>query len=118
MKNIKLGTKLLLGGILVLAIPIIIIGTVSVYESSQSIFQMGKADMVNLAQSLASALDIGMYEQLAKIKDITCSNSVIAAAEKVTREGEKNSHNEIILVTREFKKIKDAEGDHLATVNL
>jgi methyl-accepting chemotaxis protein len=118
MKNLKLGTKLLAGGLLVLAIPVIIIGIVSVYESSQSISQMGKTDMVNIAESLAGAIDIAMHEQLAKIQNISYSNSVIVVAEKVAQEGEKNSHNEILLAQRELVKIKNADSDHLSSVNL
>jgi methyl-accepting chemotaxis protein len=118
MKNLKLGTKLLAGGLLVLAIPIIIIGVVSVYESSRSISQMGKTDMVSIVESLAGALGVGMGEQLFIVRNISYSNSVIAAAEKAAREGEKNSQNEIVLAEREFKKIKDAEGDRLSSVNI
>jgi methyl-accepting chemotaxis protein len=118
MKNLKLGTKLLAGGLLVLAIPIIIIGVVSVYESSRSVSQMGKADILSITESLAGALDIGMHEQLVKIQNLSYSNSVIIAAEKVAKKGEKNSQNEIILAQRELTKIKNAESDHLSSVNL
>ena len=118
MKEMKLGTKLLLGGLMVLAIPIIIIGFVSVYESSRGISEMGQGDMVNIAESLATALDRSLQEELVKIKNISYSNSVISAAEKVARAGTKNSQNEITLAQKEFKKVKDAEGDHVATVNL
>ena len=118
MKQIKLGTKLLMGGLLVLALPIIIIGVVSVYESSRSISQMGKADIISITESLAGALDIGMYEQLVTIRNISYSNSVINAAEKVAEKGGKNSQNEIILVQRELTKIQNTEGDRLSSVNL
>jgi hypothetical protein len=88
-KHLKLGTKILLGGLLALAIPVIIIGIVSVYESSRSISKMQKEDMISIAESLAGALGNGMAEQLMTVRNISYSNSVIAAAEKVAREGEK-----------------------------
>jgi methyl-accepting chemotaxis protein len=118
MKHLKLGTKLLIGGLLVLTIPIIIIGALSVYESSRNILKMGKENMVGIAESLADALGVGMSERLYMVKNVSMSNSVIAATEMVDRAGIKNSQNEIILAQREFKRIKAAEGDHLATVNL
>jgi methyl-accepting chemotaxis protein len=118
MKNLKLGTKLLLGGLLVIAIPIIIIGIVSVYQSSRSISVMGKGDMVSIAESLAGALEISMNEQISIVRNISYSNSVITAAEKVAREGEKNSQNEIISAQREITKIKEAEGDELSSILL
>jgi len=118
MKNLKLGTKFLAGGLLVLAIPIIIIGVVAVYESSRSISQMGKEDTTNIAESLAAALDVGMYEQIVTIRNISYSNSVIIAAEKVAQKGEKNSQNEIIFAQKELTKIKNHAGDRLSSVNL
>jgi len=89
-----------------------------VYESSRSITEMGKGDMVSIAESLAGAVGVGMMEQLATVKNISYSNSVIAAAEKVAREGEKNSQNEISLAERELIKIKDAEMDRYSSVNI
>jgi len=118
MKQIKLGTKLLMGGLLTLAIPIIIIGAVSVYESSRSISQMGRADMADIAESLAAALDIGMNEQIITVRNISYTNSVISAAEKVARSGEKGSQKEILLAQRELTKMKDAVGERLSSMTL
>jgi len=118
MKQQKLGTKLLSGGLLVLAIPIIIIGIVSVYESSRSISKMGREEMINVAESLTDALEIGMTEQLMSVGKVSCSNSVIAAAEKVAREGEKSSQQEILFVQKELTKMKDAEGDRFSSILL
>jgi methyl-accepting chemotaxis protein len=113
-----LGTKLLLGGLLVLAIPVIVIGVVSVYESSRSISKVQKEEMISIAESLAGALGLGMTEQLMTVRNISYSNSVIAAAEKVVREGEKNSQNEILFVQKELTKMKDAEGDRFSSILL
>jgi methyl-accepting chemotaxis protein len=118
MKQLKLGTKLLIGGLLVLAIPVIIIGVVSVYESSRTISQMGKEDMANLAGSLAAALDVGMNEQVVAVRNISYTNSVIIAAEKMVKAGEKSGQNEILLAQRELTKMKDAEGDRLSSLML
>jgi methyl-accepting chemotaxis protein len=118
MKHLKLGTKLLSGGLLVLAIPIIIIGVVSVYESSRSISKMGREDMISIAESLAGALGIGMTEQLLTVRNVSYSNSVIAATEKVAREGEKNSQKEIVFVQKELTKMKDSEGDRFSSITL
>jgi methyl-accepting chemotaxis protein len=118
MKHRKLGTKLLISGILVVAIPIIVIGIVSVYQISQSTFKDKKEDMTVISESLAGVLGIGMNEQLITVKNVSYSNSVIAAAEKVAKEGEKNSQHEIALAEKELIKIKGVEGDRLSSINL
>jgi len=118
MKHLKLGTKLLIGGILVVAIPIIVIGMVSVYQVSESTFKDKKEDMTVISESLAGALEIGMYEQLVTIRTISYSNSVIAAAEKVAKEGEAKSQKEMVFAEKELIKIKKTEGDRLSSINL
>jgi methyl-accepting chemotaxis protein len=118
MRKLKLGTKLLAGGLLVLVIPVIIIGVVSVYESSLSISQMGNANMVGIAESLADAIEVGMDERLYMVQAVSVSNSIITAAEKVAREGEKNSGKEIALAERELIKIKEKDREHLSSVNI
>jgi hypothetical protein len=70
MKHRKLGTKLLISGILVVAIPIIVIGIASVYQAAESTFKEKKEDMTVISESLAGALEIGMYEQLVTIRII------------------------------------------------
>ena len=109
MKQLKLGTKLLIGGLLAVALPVIVIGVVAVYQSTQSITELARASMGNTSQSLAQGLDIAFHELLVMTRNISYSNSVIAAAEKVAREGVKSSQKEILLAQRELTKIKDPE---------
>jgi len=114
----KLGTKLLVGGILAVAIPIMVIGIVSVNQATENTFKDKKEDMAVISESLAGALEVGMQEQLFGIKNISYSNSIIAAAEKVAKEGEVKSRQEIALAEKELIKIKKAEGDRLSSINL
>jgi methyl-accepting chemotaxis protein len=118
MKFLKLGTKLLIGGLLAVAIPIIVIGIVSVYQATESTFKDKNEDMIIISESLAGALEIGMSEQLLAIRTISLSNSVIAAAEKVAKEGEAKSRQEMALAEKELIKIKKTEGDRLSSINL
>jgi len=118
MKHLKLGNRLLIGGLLAVAIPIIVIGIVSVYQATENTFKDKKEDMAVISESLAGALEIGMYEKLFAIKNISYSNSLIAAAEKVAKEGEAKSRHEMVLAEKELIKIKNAEGDRLSSTNL
>ncbi|HBB18137.1 MAG TPA: methyl-accepting chemotaxis protein [Syntrophus sp. (in: bacteria)] len=118
MKQLKLGTKLLIGGLLTVAIPIVVIGVVAVYQSTQSITELARSSMGNTAQSLARGLDNAFHEQLVMVRNISYSSSVIAAAEKVAREGAKNSQKEILLAQIELTKIKEPEAEHLTNITL
>ena len=118
MKQLKLGTKLLIGGLLTVAIPIIVIGVVAGYQSVQSITELARNGMGNTAQSLAQGLDNVFHEQLVEVRNISYSNSVITAAEKAAREGAKNSQKEILLAQKELTKIKDPEKEHMSSIIL
>jgi methyl-accepting chemotaxis protein len=116
MKQIKLGTKLLLGGLLVIAIPIIIIGIVAIYESTQNTLEMTKHNMLTISRSLAGALEIGLTKELQIVQNMSNSNALIEATEKVARDGIKKSQNEIDLAQRELSKIKKATGEHYSNI--
>ena len=118
MKQLKLGTKLLIGGLLTVAIPIIVIGVVAVYQSTQSITEVARNGMGNTSQSLARGLDNAFHEQLVMVRNISYSNGAIAAAEKVAREGAKKSQKEILLAQRELSKIKGSVAEHLSSIML
>lgn len=117
-KDLRIGTRLMIGGLLIVAIPIIIIGIMTVYESTKSISEFARQSMENTSQGLAEAISIGLNEQLTIIKNTSYSNSVVAASEKVAKKGEKNSRQEIALAEKELIKIKKEAGDRLSSINL
>jgi methyl-accepting chemotaxis protein len=116
MKHMKLGTKLLLGGLLVIAIPIIIIGVVAIYRSTHNTVEMAKHDMLTISRGLAGALEIGLAKELQIVNDMSNSNAVIEATDKVARDGIKNSQREIDLVQKELGKIRESTGEHYSNI--
>jgi methyl-accepting chemotaxis protein len=118
MKKLKLGTKLLISGLLTVAIPVIVIGVVAVYQSTRSITELARDSMGNTAVGLAQGLDTILKEQIVTVRNISYTNSVIASAEKVAREGAKNSQKEIILAQRQLTRIKNAEEDRVSSITL
>jgi methyl-accepting chemotaxis protein len=118
MKNSKLGTSLLIGGFIAVIVPIIIIGIVSTYESSRTVVRIEKAHIENVSKTIAGSLENIMYGRLVAIRNISYSNSAVAAAEKVAKEGVEKSRHEIALAERELIRMKNAEGDRLSSINL
>ena len=117
MKQLKLRTKLLTAGLMVMAVPAIVIGVTAVVESTRTITDLARKRMGNTAESLAGGLDLVLHEQIAKIRNISYFNSVMEAAEENMREGE-NGRNEIAVAQKELTKIKNAEGDRLESIVL
>jgi methyl-accepting chemotaxis protein len=116
MKNIKLGTKLLIGGLLAVAIPAIIIGITAIYESTKNTLEMARHNMLTISSSLAGALETGLTKQLQIVQNMSNSNAVIEATKKVARDGVNKSQKEIDLAQRELGKIREATGEEYSNI--
>jgi len=114
----KLGTKLLTGGLLVVAIPLIVIGIASIYIAKDSISTIAHDEMANVSNALAINIDLGLTEEMRRSQDISFSNSAVAAAEKVAKAGKGDSQSEIAFVQRELTRIREAAGDRYETIVL
>jgi len=116
--KMKLGTKLLAGGLLVLVIPLIVIGIASVYKATDSISSIAHEEILNVSKVLSDTIDLALAEELRLSQAISLSNSVVAATEKVAEAGREGSLSEITLVERELTKIREAAGDRYDTIVL
>ncbi|MBN2517098.1 MAG: Cache 3/Cache 2 fusion domain-containing protein, partial [Deltaproteobacteria bacterium] len=117
-KKIKLSTKLLAGGLMMVAIPMIIIGLVSIYESSNSITELSRTGLINTATSLAEVVELGLRDEFRIVKNISFSHSLVSATEKVAADGANGSLMEISVAEDELKNIKAAAGNKYETVFL
>ncbi|OPY15386.1 MAG: Methyl-accepting chemotaxis protein McpA [Syntrophus sp. PtaB.Bin001] len=116
--KMKLGTKLLVGGLLVVMVPLIVIGIASVYKATHSISSLAREEMVNVSNGLANIIDLGLSEELRIVQNIALSSNVVTAAEKVAEAGREGSLPEIAVVQRELTKIREAAGDRYDTIAL
>lgn len=118
MRKMRLGTKLLTGGLLMVVVPLIIVGIASVYKSTQSISTLAEESIGTMSGNLAATIDIGLREEFRIAENMAKSNSVIAAVEQVAMTGQKENLLEIAAVSRELTEIKKAAGDQYETVFL
>ena len=118
MKKIKLSTKLLAGGLMMVAIPMLIIGLVSIYESSNTITELSRTSLTNTATSLAEVVELGLQDEFRIVKNISFSHSLVSTTEKVATDGSKGSLSEISIAENELKSIKAAAGSKYETVFL
>ena len=64
MKQMKLSSKLLLGGVLVVLIPLLVVGIFAAVKSSQALGEAAREQSTLVARSLASMVQVDMTEQL------------------------------------------------------
>jgi methyl-accepting chemotaxis protein len=109
MRKFSIGRKLLIGGLAAVIIPILVIGVFSVYRATMTISELAIADLDRVADSLAETVEIAMSEQAVKVRNISFSTTVIAAADKVARDGVAAAQNEITAAHREVEKMREAD---------
>jgi methyl-accepting chemotaxis protein len=87
MKQMKLSSKLLLGGVLVVLIPLLVVGIFAAVKSSQALGEAAREQSTLVARSLASMVQIDMTEQLNIAKAIATSIAGSASdVDAVTRQ--------------------------------
>ena len=64
MKTMKLGSKLMLGGVLCVLIPLLVVGIFAAYKSSQALGDAAREQSTLVAKSLAGMVQVDMTEQL------------------------------------------------------
>lgn len=116
--KLTLKRKLLLGGLTAVVLPILVIGIVSVRQSTEKLFENGERSVATIGESTARAVDIYAQEQLVTARNISFSQSVIASTEKVFRSGTEVSRQEIVKAQAELNKIKTSAGDRFSSVSL
>jgi methyl-accepting chemotaxis protein len=118
MKRLTLKKRLLFGGLTAVIIPLVIVGIIAVRQSTNRLFENQVRSVVTIGESTAHTIDAYMKEQIVTARNISYSNSVIAAAEKVFQVGVEQSAGEIMAAQREVSKIKDAAGERFSSVTL
>jgi len=89
MKSINkkgLGFNLITGGILCVAIPLLIVGTFSSIKSKSALEDLGKQKLLDRAQDLASRTDALILEEIMLANVIASDPLIVSISEKVTNE--------------------------------
>ncbi|HAJ27865.1 MAG TPA: methyl-accepting chemotaxis protein [Syntrophus sp. (in: bacteria)] len=80
--------KLLVGGVLVVLIPLLVVGTFSAVRSSQALEKAAHEQAEQIAGSLAGMVQLVLLEELKIVKELSAGNAVVAAASKVSSGGD------------------------------
>ncbi len=87
MKKITLKTKLVIGGILIVVIPLLIVGLFSVNKASNAILQLGKAGAQQIATDLANMTELVLDQEIKFAKALSVEPLVIDASENTHLNG-------------------------------
>jgi len=91
MKSRTLGFKLVCGGILIVAVPLIVAGVISAVKSSNALEDAAKAQMISTARHLADNVKSLLNEEMKIATGLSADNLTVQAAASVAKNGAANA---------------------------
>ncbi|RZB35773.1 MAG: methyl-accepting chemotaxis protein [Desulfobacteraceae bacterium Eth-SRB2] len=95
MKKRSLSFKLIVGGILVVLIPILVVGIYSTTKASKSLESLAKEQAVNLATDLAGMTQMVLLEELKLTQELSTTNATLTATAMLSQVGSDSAAAEI-----------------------
>jgi methyl-accepting chemotaxis protein len=111
MKKQSLSTKLMTGGIMLVLVPIVIIGLISVNKASKSLQTVSREAAVTLAKDLAKMTQLALEEEIKLAEQLSVGNAVVSALEKVATVGIDGASGELNALGAMLMKVSEKSGD-------
>ncbi|HOM28705.1 MAG TPA: methyl-accepting chemotaxis protein [Deltaproteobacteria bacterium] len=109
-KNLRIATKLIAVGSILLIVPIAVVGYLAVKTSSKGLAELEDEQLVAVATSLSQTVEHALTGELKLVKDLAVGNSTIKAASAVARSGIQGASAEIAELNHKLKKFAETEG--------
>ena len=87
MKDLSLRSKLVFGGILIVVIPLVIVGTVTFINSYRTLEDISKVQMVQIAKSLSNMIQIAIEKELTLLATTAKDPAIIDGASRQAYNG-------------------------------
>jgi hypothetical protein len=110
MRKMKLGTKLILIGTLILVLPLAIVGFVAVNKSMNEITKLEYEQMTARSRLLAQMIDRVFEGEMKLVTDLSVGNATIRAAAAVAEKGLENSKEEIDALNKKLVTFSKTKG--------
>lgn len=118
MRKMTLTSKLVLGGILIMLIPALSIGLLSIVKASGAMESLFERQSVATANSLAEMVELTLTQEMNMAKEIAAGNSTIDTATKVAAEGVENSNAQIESLSRKLANAHAQIGQNYEVISV
>ncbi len=109
-KDLKLGTKLITVGSLILLIPLATVGFIAVNKASQGLAAIEEEQLAGVTASLAEGVDNTLKSEMKVVIDLSVGNSTVRALQAVAENGLKNAQAEVSGLQEKFRNFGRTEG--------
>jgi methyl-accepting chemotaxis protein len=117
-RKLALNTKMTIGGIVLLAVPLIIVGVIAYFRAAEAITKEAQSRSALTAKLLANSTQKILLEELEKAKGLAASHSAIAAAHKIATDGFEAAGKELAAIARTLEGLYNGSGKKYEAVDL
>lgn len=109
-KNLKLGTKLILVGSLILLVPLATVGYMAVTKAADGLASIENEQLMGTTRALAGTVDNALAGELKVVIDLSVGTTTIKAAQSVAEKGLDKSAAEIAALDQKLKTFSQTKG--------
>lgn len=110
MKTMTLGSRLILGGILIVVVPLLIIGVFAVTKSSDALTEVSREQGANVAAKLAEMTQVAVSQELRVVKELALEENTVKTAAKIARGKAEEAAADIEGLNRHLANVKKEIG--------
>ena len=118
MRNMTLGTKLTVGGIAFVVIPLIVVGWLAYSRANTGLNNLANSRVEYIARDMADAIQIALNEEMKLALAMSKDPTLIATVEKVGKEGLDKSQAEISALDAKLKGVYDTIGKDYESISV
>lgn len=112
MKSRKMAFQLVSGALGLIVTLLVVIEVEAIYGVSKTINRMSREQMLDLAQNLSGAVQLGIEYEFTLMKEIASDHTVIAALSQFNESGKAIAGSMLNLLNAQLKRKKELVGDH------
>jgi methyl-accepting chemotaxis protein len=109
-KNMKLGTRLITIGTIIMLIPLLVVSVISIRKASTGIEAIEREQMANRSRAIAVSIDNVFKEEKKISKEISIWDAAVDAAFAVSQKGTDNAQTEIASLNAKLSRVVKAKG--------
>ncbi len=116
MKKMTLGGKLLVGGISLVLIPIVIIGSFSIINASKAMKSFAEQTVAAKAKNLSDLAQLAVKEELKVVKQLSVEDTLVETASLMAKESKEDLSSHVDKLSKHLSNVMKAVGEDYETL--
>jgi methyl-accepting chemotaxis protein len=116
MRKLKLGTRLTLGGIIIVIVPLVITGLFSIMKASNALTALSNEQAANVATELADMTNVAISAELKIVQELSQEKQTVETATRATEGGAEDRATEVEELNRRLSALMKQIGGQYESI--